>query len=350
MLANERRRWMLYGAYGTTGRLILEEALRRGHRPLLAGRDSSKLSALAAETGLDVVTLALDSAESARQALAGVSVVLNAAGPFFETGGPLRKHCLAAGASYVDVNGEIGDFCEAMSCDAEARARGVAVIPGAGFGVVFGEAVAAHVAQRLPDASWLRISLDAVNAQTSHGAARSTAAVLAGGGYAVSEGKLQGRPMAHATWRVPSEGSARLRFAAAPRAELVAAQKLTAIKEIVAGVPLSLAAALVVRVAGRLVGKILSRRTASGRPGEPAAKAVHADLRSRVWAEAGNRAGRRVVSLLETGEGYSMAATAAVHAVERVLAERPVGSLTPAQAFGAGFALSLPGTSIRDLQ
>jgi len=32
--------WMLYGAYGTTGRLIVDEALRRGHRPVLAGRNA----------------------------------------------------------------------------------------------------------------------------------------------------------------------------------------------------------------------------------------------------------------------------------------------------------------------
>jgi short subunit dehydrogenase-like uncharacterized protein len=38
--------WMLYGAYGTTGRVILDEALRRGHRPILAGRDGAQLSAL----------------------------------------------------------------------------------------------------------------------------------------------------------------------------------------------------------------------------------------------------------------------------------------------------------------
>jgi putative NADH-flavin reductase len=30
---------MLYGAYGSTGRLILDEALSRGHRPLLSGRN-----------------------------------------------------------------------------------------------------------------------------------------------------------------------------------------------------------------------------------------------------------------------------------------------------------------------
>jgi short subunit dehydrogenase-like uncharacterized protein len=30
--------WMIYGAAGATGTLIAEEAIRRGHQPLLAGR------------------------------------------------------------------------------------------------------------------------------------------------------------------------------------------------------------------------------------------------------------------------------------------------------------------------
>src|SRR5689334_15427771 len=143
---------MLYGPYGTTGRLILDEALRRGQRPLLAGRDEARLSALAGATGLRALPLRLDSPQPAAAALNGVAAVLNAAGPFFQTGAPLRKLCLEAGVSYVDVGGEIEDFVAAMGCDAEARARRTAIIPGAGFGVVFGEALAAHVARRLPDA------------------------------------------------------------------------------------------------------------------------------------------------------------------------------------------------------
>src|SRR5262249_50620140 len=150
--------WMLYGAYGTTGRMILQEALRRGQRPVLAGRDRSRLAALVAETGLDSRVFSFDAPDLARRALRGIALLLNAAGPYHLTGGPLRRPCLEAGVSYLDVNGEIGDFREALRCDAEARARGVAVVPGAGFGVVFGEAVAAHVACRLPDASWMRIS------------------------------------------------------------------------------------------------------------------------------------------------------------------------------------------------
>jgi len=332
---------MLYGAYGTTGRLILEEALRRGHRPLLGGRDPSRLSALASETGLKAVPLDLGGSEP----LKDVAAVMNAAGPYNVTGRPLRRRCLDAGASYLDVNGEIQDLVAALDSDAEARKRGIAIIPGAGFGVVYGEAVAVHAARRLADASWLRISVADANATSSSGAMRSTAAVMAGGGYAVEGGALRERAIAFRTWRVGGR-----RFAAAPRPELVAAQRLTGIAEIVAGVPLPLPAALFMRFAGKLVGRLLLRVSARQRPGKTPKKIDGADLHSRIWAEAGNASGKRVASLLETGEGYRMAATAAVHAMERVLADRPTGALTPAQAFGPEFAVSLPGTRIVDLQ
>jgi short subunit dehydrogenase-like uncharacterized protein len=336
--------WMLYGAYGTTGELILEEALRRGHRPLLAGRNPSRVSALAAKKGLDAVAFDVESAWQALPALEGVSLVLNAAGPFFETGHRLRRLCLEARASYVDVNGEIGDFIAAMDCDAEAWERRIAIIPGAGYGVVFGEAAAARVASRLPDASWLRLSLATENALSSRGAALSTASVLAGGGYVVSGGELRARRTAHRTWRVAAR-----RFAAAPLAEVVAAHRLTGIRQIVAGVPLPLAAALALRWAGQLVGAMLLRRTGSHSPAKPSAKPDQVQPRSRVWAEAGNAAGKRVTALLETGEGYAHAAMAAVRAVEKVQVMRPIGVRTPAQAFGAEFALSVPGTRITDL-
>jgi short subunit dehydrogenase-like uncharacterized protein len=72
-------------------------------------------------------------------------------------------------------------------------------------------------------------------------------------------------------------------------------------------------------------------------------------LRSRIWAEAGNAGGRRVAAVLETGEGYRAAATAAVRAIELQLQGPRRGALTPVQAFGSGFGLMVPGTHIREL-
>src|SRR5690242_4449952 len=154
-----RSNWMLYGAYGTTGRLILDEALRRGHRPVLAGRDPTRLRTLGASTGLDTVVLPLDDPAALRAALSRVSSVLLAAGPYHVTGPLMRAACLDAGCSYLDVNGEIDDFSDALTADPAARRAGIAIIPGVGYGVVFGESLAAHVARRAPGATWLRLSL-----------------------------------------------------------------------------------------------------------------------------------------------------------------------------------------------
>jgi len=41
------QQWMIYGASGYTGALIVEEAERQGHRPLLVGRSAKHLVPLA---------------------------------------------------------------------------------------------------------------------------------------------------------------------------------------------------------------------------------------------------------------------------------------------------------------
>ena len=286
---------MLYGAYGSTGRLILDEALRRGHRPRLAGRDGYRLAELGRETGLAVEPLALEDGAALRRALSRVRAVVNAAGPFRLTGPAMRAACLDAGCSYFDVNGELEDFNAALACDAEARARDIAIVPGVGYGVVFGESLAGEVASRLPDATWLRLSLATQTAGRSRGASLSQAAAIAGGGREIREHRLQERALAFSSWRAPDSSASKMRFSAAPLAELVAAHRFTGIANIVAGIALPRAAAT-----------------------------------------------------LETGEGYR-AAAAAVRAIELQLREPRRGALTPAQAFGTRFALLVPGTQIREL-
>src|SRR5262245_8951509 len=103
----QRTNWMLYGAYGRMGRLIIDEALRRGHRPILAGRDASQLLVVARETGVITQHLSLEDDRAIRAALADVRCVLLAAGPYTQTGPAMRAACLDAGCSYLDINGEI---------------------------------------------------------------------------------------------------------------------------------------------------------------------------------------------------------------------------------------------------
>ena len=351
MTTSMRSDWMLYGAYGSTGRLILNEAVRRGHRPLLAGRDAAQLAALGQTTGLTTLRLSLDDDVALREALSRVRCVLLAAGPYSRTGPPMRAACLDSGCSYLDVNGEIEDFHAALSSDAHARRAGIAVLPGVGYGVVFAECLAAQVAKRMPGATWLRLSLATKTTGRSRGANLSVAAAMTGGGFDIHDGALRKRAMVSSTWRTPPSASPRMRFATAPMAELAAAHRSTGIPNIATGIPLSLPAATFVRIAAPLLGRLLTRQAARASHSNEAgpSAAVIAGMRSRAWAEAGNAAGQRVAAVLETGEGYRAAAVAAMGAVELQLHEPRLGALTPVQAFGPDFALRVPGTRIEDL-
>jgi short subunit dehydrogenase-like uncharacterized protein len=256
--------------------------------------------------------------------------------------------CLDVRRSCIDVNGELDHLRAVNRADARARHAGIALITAAGFGATFGECAAAHAAKQLPDATHLRISVALKTALHSPAAARSTLSVLSHGGFAVVDGRLAPSPLAASTWRLRGGGET-LSFAAAPLAECAIAHATTGVPNVVAGIPMPRLAALGLRHADgviRSVARLAQRRRA------PRALANESMLEksggecSRIWAEAWNARGERVVSLLKTGEGYRMAAVAAVHAIEALLRSRPTGALTPARAFGAGFALTLPGTSI----
>ena len=52
--------WMIYGATGYTGELAAREAVERGLRPVLAGRNADAVGALARQLGLEHRAFGLD--------------------------------------------------------------------------------------------------------------------------------------------------------------------------------------------------------------------------------------------------------------------------------------------------
>ena len=110
--------WMVYGAYGYTGRLVAALAAERGELPVLAGRDERRLRALGERFELEHRTVDLSDPAALRAALKGVDVVAHCAGPFSSTSEPMVDACLATRTHYLDITGEI-DVFEAVL----ARAR-----------------------------------------------------------------------------------------------------------------------------------------------------------------------------------------------------------------------------------
>ncbi|QWY74632.1 MAG: NAD(P)H-binding protein [Ferrovum myxofaciens] len=95
---------MLYGAAGYTGTLIAEEAVRRGHRPLLvAGRNAEKLRVLAKRLGLEWETFSLEDKSALFEATGSVDLMLYAAGPFTRTA--RKAPSFRAGMNSADAEG-----------------------------------------------------------------------------------------------------------------------------------------------------------------------------------------------------------------------------------------------------
>jgi len=126
---------VVYGATGHTGRFVVEELLRRGFATVISGRDEERLEKLAAEWGTVAVRPAsVDDPGALDRALAGAAAVINCAGPFAVTAGPVVEAALRAGIPYVDVAAEIEANISMFADHAEAaRNAGAIVVPAMAF-------------------------------------------------------------------------------------------------------------------------------------------------------------------------------------------------------------------------
>ncbi|AXB44702.1 saccharopine dehydrogenase [Amycolatopsis albispora] len=123
---------VVFGAYGHTGRFVVAELAARGFVPLPSGRSADKLAA--AFPGLDTRAASVDDPASLDRALAGAAAVINCAGPFAVTAGPVLEAALRAGIPYVDVAAEIEANLDTFARHADrAREAGIAVVPAMAF-------------------------------------------------------------------------------------------------------------------------------------------------------------------------------------------------------------------------
>lgn len=338
--------WMLYGATGTTGALIAEEAVRRGHQPVLAGRSAETLASLGKRLGLPWVAVGLDESERLQQVVSDVDAVLNAAGPFIATAPPLVQACLAAGTHYLDIAGELPVQQHLFAHNLAARERNITLIGGVGFGVVASNSLVKYVADQLPGATTLELAVKAANQQTSQGATKSVLEALAGGGRVYREGRL-------VPFRL-GKGLKTLHFPdgpfeilPVPSGDLEAAYRATGIANITAFIPFRRSAAVLLP----LVQWGLSLRPLRGwleaavekRGPRQRASQASGQKTSYAWARAMNQHGQQVEAWLALGEGYQFTAASSVRAVEHVLRSQLSGALTPAQAFGTDFVLTIEG-------
>ena len=154
------KNWMVYGATGYSGKLIVERAVKAGMQPVVAGRSEAKVKALAAEFGLDYRVFSIDMLEKSDALISQMALVLNCAGPFSQTADVMMQACLKQQAHYIDITGEIDVFELGASLNTAAKDRGVVLCPGVGFDVIPTDCVAAKLKKMMPDATHLTLGFD----------------------------------------------------------------------------------------------------------------------------------------------------------------------------------------------
>jgi len=124
----------VFGAAGHTGRFVVAELRRRGIVPIAVGRDASALDAHFSEDETLRRRASVDDSASLDRALAGAQAVINCAGPFLDTAGPVADAALRAGIHYLDVSAEQASARALLDgFDGAARDAGIVVLPAVGF-------------------------------------------------------------------------------------------------------------------------------------------------------------------------------------------------------------------------
>ncbi|MES2521567.1 MAG: saccharopine dehydrogenase NADP-binding domain-containing protein [Gemmatimonadota bacterium] len=345
---------LIYGANGYTGRLIIPVAVTRGLTPILSGRDATAVGALAAEHGLEARPVSLDDSTALDAALRGVSVVLHCAGPFSRTSKPMVDACLRAGAHYLDITGEVEIFEACAARDAEAKARGIMLLPGTGFDVVPSDCLASHLARRLPDATSLALGFRALG-----GLSRGTALTMAEGlgkpGVIRRGGRITPVPPGFHTRTIDFGDGPRLAVTI-PWGDVSTAYHSTGIPDVRVYMSIHPKQLRSLRIA-KWFGFVLqtpwmqhklTARIKAGKAGP--SEAARAKGASMLWGEATNAAGRTVVSRLRGPDGYSLTADTAVRSAMRALAgDAPVGFQTPSRAYGTDFIMESEGVTREDV-
>lgn len=343
--------WMIYGVNGYTGRLCAEEAIRRGLRPVVAGRSAERVARAAGELGLPHRVFDLNNHAETVAGLRDVAAVLNCAGPFSATARPCLEACAAAGTHYLDVTGEIAVFEHVHQNGKRWKDAGITAMPGVGFDVVPTDCMSAMLKEALPGATHLRLAFKTRKGKLSPGTTKTMIEGMGGGKSVRRNGVLAHAAMGSVACEIPyadgpalsaviawgdvstayySTGIPNIEvYTAVPEHKLRQMRKMNRFAWLLRLPPVQVF--LKRQVEKKIKGPSEAERAADG---------------TELYGDATDAGGRRVAMTMHTPNGYTLTYLAAVTSVEKVLAgEVEAGAKTPSQAFGSSFVLGLPGVS-----
>ena len=341
---------MIYGATGYTGKLIVEEALKRGLIPVLAGRSSEKLEALTTDNKLEYRTFDLSKRVVIAEQLKDIDIVLHCAGPFSATARQMMAACLHSQTHYLDITGEIDVFKHGYQLDKSAQNAKVIICPGVGFDVIPTDCMALKLKQAMPDATSLWLGFSSKSG-FSPGTAKTSVEGLADGCKVRRQGKIITVPLAYKERQI-DYGAGVENAVTIPWGDVATAYYSTEIPNIEVYIPMPKEKVKQMRRMDKIrpilgwkwVQNILKKRI------EKKVKGPNLKRRESsptlVWGEVINDQGEVITGRIVTANGYALTVTGSLGIVEYLLkTDDPVsGYKTAALLMGADYVCSLPGS------
>jgi short subunit dehydrogenase-like uncharacterized protein len=333
---------LIYGANGYTGRLICEEAARKGLKPILAGRSKEAIVPLAEKYGWECRIFSLENINEIGSHLSGIDLVLHCAGPFRFTAKLMLESCLKSGIHYLDITGEIEVFALAQSLHQQALDKNIMLLPGTGFDVVPTDCLALRLKEKMLDATSLELAFVTLGGQISHGTASSMIAKLGEGGASRINGRLRKEPVGKNAKTLHLDGKQFL-VMSIPWGDVFTAFYSTGIENIRAYTGISPLVFKFLKLQS-LFNPILRTRwfrrwmqqKVDARPAGPTDE-KRSIAKSYIWGEVTNPAGNKISDWYTCPEGYTLTATASVAIAIKVMNGywKP-GYQTPAGCYGSG--------------
>jgi short subunit dehydrogenase-like uncharacterized protein len=148
-----RRRVVLLGATGFTGNRVLRKLLAAGEKPTLVGRNGAKMSAAAADLGVELPVVEVDvtSAADLERVFTSNDVVVSTVGPFLKLGWVTVTAAARAGAHYLDSTGEATFVRRVFDLGSVAAVQGATLIPAFGYDYVPGNLAGALAVEQAGD-------------------------------------------------------------------------------------------------------------------------------------------------------------------------------------------------------
>ncbi|HSO44356.1 MAG TPA: saccharopine dehydrogenase NADP-binding domain-containing protein [Rhodoferax sp.] len=348
-------RLLIYGANGYSGRLIVDAAVKRGMKPIVAGRSAKQLASLGKELGLEHRSFDLADPAAVKNGLAGIKVVLHCAGPFSATALPMLAACIAQRVHYLDITGEFHVMEDVAARDADLRAAGVMAMCGVGMDVVPSDCLAAHMKRRMPGAIRLELFVRALE-RLSRGTATSFVENMGLPNVVRENGALVERVAGLDRRKMEFSGDKQVSMVSLPWGDISTAWRTTGIPNIKVYMSLMPGAAQMIRFTGRFRDLFQSAGMQGffKRQAQRWISGPSQTYRDKQTAEfvaiASDAAGNTCRSHLVTKEGYAFTADSASEIAQRVLdgAAQP-GFQTPGGFFGPDFVLEFDGSRRQDI-